>query len=60
MSRRTLAVMALALAASSLAACSDSITAPVRKSLTPSAEPDYGPAHSSLCKGGWVSSTGRC
>ena len=60
MTRRTLAIVALALAASSVTACSDSLTTPVRKSLSPSAEPHYGAAHLSTCKGGWVSSTGRC
>ena len=60
MSRPTLVVLLLALAASSLSACNESVTAPVRNSIMPSADPSYSAGGAATCKGGWVSSTGRC
>ena len=60
MSRRTLALLALTVIVSSLTACADTVTGPGRNSMTPSAAPTYNATHSSSCKGGWVSSEGRC
>jgi hypothetical protein len=61
MSRR--AIVLVVLAAGSLNACSESITAPVQKTIVPSAGPSYGAAgagSTGTCRGGWVSSEGRC
>lgn len=60
MSRRALVLIVLALAAGTLTACSDAVTAPVRKSIAPSAEASYGAGGAKTCRGGWVSSEGRC
>ena len=60
MSRRTLALLALTVTVSSLTACADTVTGPDRNSMTPSAAPTYDALHSGSCKGGWVSSQGRC
>jgi hypothetical protein len=60
MSRRMLALLALVVTVSSMTACADSLTAPERRSMTPSATPIYDAMRSGSCKGGWVSSTGRC
>ena len=57
MSRRSLAVLSLALVTLSLAACSD-VTAP-----TPASQRQIGPAGASTvttCKGGSLESSGKC
>ena len=57
MSRRSLAVLSLALVSLSLTACSDA-TAP-----TPTAQRQIGPTGASsttVCKGGSLESSGRC
>ena len=57
MSRRSLAVLSLALVTLSLAACSD-VTAP-----TPKSQRQIGPAGASsitTCKGGSLESSGKC
>jgi hypothetical protein len=60
MSRRIIALVTLAVAVSSLSACADSISGPDRSSLTPSAAPRYQAVSTGTCRGGWVSSEGRC
>lgn len=59
MSRRLLAVIALAVASSSLTACAESVTAPTQPALSPST-PRLDTFDPSTCKGGWNSSEGRC
>ena len=60
MSRRTLALITLAVLASSLSACADSITSPDGTPLAPSDAPRLEKVATGTCKGGWVSSEGRC
>ena len=60
MFRRRIVVLALVAASSSLAACADRVTAPVRPTLSARTLVSPGGADLSTCRGGWVSSTGRC
>lgn len=60
MSRRTIAVLAFALVPSSLAGCADAVTAPARPTIAPAAAPMLEAGDLTTCRGGWVSSTGRC
>lgn len=59
MSRRALAVLALIVAVSSLAACADAVTAPQQPALAPSA-PRQRAIEPTTCRGGFVLSDGRC
>ncbi len=59
MSRRALAVIAVVVASSSLAACSESVTAPQQPTLAPST-PRQDTFDPGMCKGVWNNSTGRC
>ena len=59
MSRRAPVVIALVVSAS-LAGCSDSITAPRKPALAPSAPRNTGVQAPGECKGGYVLSEGRC
>ena len=59
MSRRALAVTALVLASSSLAACAESVTAPQQPTLAPSTLRP-GVVEPSNCTGGYILSEGRC
>jgi hypothetical protein len=59
MSRRAFTVIALVVASSSFAACSESITAPQQPTLSPTA-PRRDAFDPGTCKGGWNDSTGRC
>ena len=56
MTRRTIAVLVATFATSALAACAAPSTAPERSQLAPGASP----RDATLCKGGTVSSEGRC
>lgn len=58
MSRRTIAV--LALVSTSLVGCADAVTAPARPTITPATAPALDAGDLTTCRGGWVSSTGRC
>ena len=58
MSHRVLAVIALAVASSSLTACADSVTAPRQPTLVPSTSGSA--LASGACKGGYILSEGRC
>jgi hypothetical protein len=60
MSRRTIALLALALVSPSLVGCADAVTAPARPTIAPAAAPTLETGDLTTCRGGWVSSTGRC
>ena len=59
MSRRSILVLAAVAASAALAGCADPVTAPNRPTLAPRAASAPG-ASVAACRGGWVSSTGRC
>ena len=59
MSRRPLAVMAIVLASTSFTGCTESVTAPQRSTLAPTA-PHLDALAGSRCKGGYILSEGRC
>lgn len=60
MRRRTIAALALVLASSSFSACADAVTAPARPTIAPTAAPTLDAGDLTTCRGGWVSSAGRC
>ena len=60
MSCRTIAALAFALLSSSLVGCADGVTAPARPTIAPAAAPTLEAGDLTTCRGGWVSSTGRC
>ena len=60
MSRRSLVMLALLAASSSLAGCADVVTAPARPMLTARTSVAPGGIALGTCRGGWVSSVGRC
>ena len=59
MYRRSIVLLTL-VAASSLAACADTVTAPASPSVAPRTHAAPGGATLGSCRGGWLSSTGRC
>ena len=59
MTRRTIA-LAVATLAMSLAACADPSTAPQRSQLAPTGTSSKDTFDPSLCRGGTVSTEGRC
>lgn len=60
MSHRRIVALALVAALSSLAACADSITAPGPGAITARSVSSLEGAALTTCRGGWVSSAGRC
>jgi len=60
MSRRRIVVLTLIAASSSLAACADPATAPTRPTPTVGTLMLLEAKSPTTCRGGWVSSAGRC
>ena len=60
MSRRRILVITLIVASSSLAACADSVTAPGAPMPTANTLKLVDEKAPAACRGGWVSSAGRC
>ena len=60
MSRRRILVITLIAASSSLAACANSVTAPAEPMLTANTLKAVDGKAPTTCRGGWVSSAGRC
>jgi len=60
MTRRSIAVVVATFATFALAACGDPSTAPQRSQLAPSGASGKDTFDPTLCRSGWVGSSGRC
>ena len=60
MTRRSITVVVATLAMFALAACAEPTTAPQRSQLAPSGASAKDTSDPTLCRSGWVGSSGRC